>query len=515
VSSELVAPRGEQFAAPGLGRSGPLRGPLSEGRGEGVDDSPAGAFDVIVVGSGPAGHGAALAASRAGRRVVILEQEKFVGGACVTHGTIPSKTLRETALAISSFLKKSGNVFKVEANPTMQVVALMRRLNQVVSAYEQIVATQLKRAGVENRHGRVRILDETTVGVRDVRGKEERLSAPILVIATGSRPRNPPELRVDHEHVLDSDSILSMAYLPRSLAVLGSGVIACEYASIFLALGVDVTIIDRNSGPLGFLDRELSSRFTESFRDRGGKTLFGRKVASIEVEPTEGVHLKLDDGTAVTTDKVFAAAGRIANLRGLGLEAVGIKANERGFIAVDENCFTGQAGIYAAGDVIGPPSLAASSMEQGRRAVCHALGQPVPVDSGYIPTGVYTIPELASVGLTEEEARSKLGSVAIGRASFDELARGQIAAIEDGLLKLVVDVSSRRVVGVHVCGEGAAELVTVGQVAISSGWEVERFVETTFNFPTLAEAYRVAALDAQSQLQGLVRPLAPTSIAAE
>lgn len=519
MSPKLATPErgvGSEFAAPGFGGSGPLREPLSEGRGESVHDSPpaGGEFDVIVVGSGPAGHGAALAARRAHRRVVILEQEKLFGGACVTHGTIPSKTLRETALAISSFLKKSANVFKVEANPTMQVVALMRRVNQVVSANERIVAAQLKRSGVENRHGRVRILDETTVGVRDVRGKEERLSAPILVIATGSRPRNPPELRVDHEHVLDSDSILSMAYLPRSLAVLGSGVIACEYASIFLALGVDVTIIDRNRG-LGFLDRELSARFTDSFRDRGGKTLFGRNVASIEVEPTEGVHLKLDDGTAITTDKVFAAAGRTANLRGLGLEAVGIQANERGFIAVDENCFTGKARIYAAGDVIGPPSLAASSMEQGRRAVCHALGERIPVDSGYIPTGVYTIPELASVGLTEEDARSKLGSIVIGRASFDELARGQIGAIEDGLLKVVVDVSSRRVVGVHVCGEGAAELVTVGQVAISSGWEVERFVETTFNFPTLAEAYRVAALDAQSQMDALPRPMAPTSIAAE
>jgi NAD(P) transhydrogenase len=472
-------------------------------------------FDVIVVGSGPAGHGAALAARRAHRRVVILEQEKFVGGACVTHGTIPSKTLRETALAISSFLKKSGNVFKVEANPTMQVVALMRRLNRVVTANEQIVATQLSRAGVEQRNGRVRFIDETTVAVRDVRGKEERLSAKTIVVATGSRPRNPPELRVEHEHVLDSDSILSMAYLPRSLVVLGSGVIACEYASIFLALGVDVTIVDRNPGPLGFLDRELSARFAESFRARGGKTLFDRKVASIEVEPTEGVHITLDDGRLVTADKVFAAAGRIANLRGLGLEAVGIRANDRGFIAVDEDCYTGRAGIYAAGDVIGPPSLAASSMEQGRRAVCHALGEPVPVDSGYIPTGVYTIPELASVGLTEEQARASLGSVVIGRACFDELARGQIAAIEDGLLKLVVDGSSRRVVGVHVCGEGAAELVTVGQVAISSGWEVGRFVETTFNFPTLAEAYRVAALDAQSQASALGRPEVAPSVAAE
>jgi NAD(P) transhydrogenase len=292
-------------------------------------------------------------------------------------------------------------------------------------------------------------------------------------------------------------------------------VIACEYASIFLALGVHVTIIDRNPGPLGFLDRDLSERFDSSFRARGGETFFNRKVASIEVDPAEGVHVRLDDGTVVTADKVFAAAGRVANLRGLGLETIGIRANERGFIAVDENCFTGTAGIYAAGDVIGPPSLAASSMEQGRRAVCHALGEPVPVDSGFIPTGVYTIPELASVGLTEDQARAKFGAIAIGRAPFDELARGQIAAIEDGILKLVVDVTSRRVVGVHVCGEGAAELVTVGQVAISSGWEVERFVETTFNFPTLAEAYRVAALDAQLQASAHGRAPTTTSVAAE
>jgi NAD(P) transhydrogenase len=195
---------------------------------------------------------------------------------------------------------------------------------------------------------------------------------------------------------------------------------------------------------------------------------------------------------------VLAAVGRIANIRGLGLETVGIKPNARGVIEADADCYTGVAKIYAAGDVIGPPSLAASSMEQGRRAVCHALGRPVPIDSGFIPTGVYTIPELASVGLTEAQARERYAQVVVGRAPFEELARGQIAAIDDGILKLVVDAGSRKVVGVHVSGEGAAELVTVGQVAISSGWEVERFVETTFNFPTLAEAYRVAALDVLS-----------------
>jgi NAD(P) transhydrogenase len=455
-------------------------------------------FDVIVIGSGPAGHGAALSAAHSKKRVVVIEQERNVGGACVTHGTIPSKTLRETAIALSAFRKKSGDAFRVETTPNTQVVALMRRLSQVITAHERVMETQLNRAGVHLRHGRTRFTSTESVAVRDVHGVETQLFAPVIVIATGSRPRNPKELTIDHEHVLDSDSILSMAYLPRSLIVLGAGVIACEYASIFATLGVKVTIADKGAGPLGFLEPELVERFLRSFHAHEGETEFGSGVAEVQVDAADGVRMKLASGKTLVADKVLAAVGRIANIRGLGLETVGIKPNARGVIEADADCYTGVAKIYAAGDVIGPPSLAASSMEQGRRAVCHALGRPVPIDSGFIPTGVYTIPELASVGLTEAQARERYAQVVVGRAPFEELARGQIAAIDDGILKLVVDAGSRKVVGVHVSGEGAAELVTVGQVAISSGWEVERFVETTFNFPTLAEAYRVAALDVLS-----------------
>ena len=458
-------------------------------------------FDVLVIGSGPAGQGAALAASRAGKRAIVIEQDRGVGGACVTHGTIPSKTLRETALAVSNFRRKTGDAFRVDSSGATQVLALMRRLDEVVSAHEQVMTSRLARAAIELRHGRVRFIAEDRVMVRSVRGVETELLARVIIIATGSRPRSPREIPVDHEHVLDSDSILSMAYLPRSLTVVGGGVTACEYASIFAALGVAVTIVDKASGPLGFLDPALSSKFVDAFLAAGGEMRFGSGVGSVSVDPTEGVTVVLNDGTTLLSDKVLVAQGRIANVAGLDLHAIGLTTDPRGLVPVDANGFTGVGKVYAAGDVIGPPSLAASSMEQGRRAVCHALGQPLPTRTADVPTGVYTIPELASIGLTEAQARAKFQNVVIGCARLEEISRGQIAAIDHGMLKLVVEGSTRRVVGVHVCGEGAAELVGIGQVAIASDWEVERFVETTFNYPTLAEAYRVAALDALDAFQ--------------
>ncbi len=461
-------------------------------------------FDVAVIGSGPAGHGAAVAAARAGQRVVLFEQDRGVGGACVTHGTIPSKTLRETAIAISNFRKKTGDAFRVDTSGATQVLALMRRLDEVVTAHEQVMTSQLERASVELRHGRVRFIAEDRLIARNVRGAETEIHAPVIIVATGSRPRSPAELPVDHEHILDSDSILSMAYLPRSLTVVGGGVIACEYASIFAALGVLVTIVDKASGPLGFLDPSLSSAFVASFHAAGGETRFGVAVSSVSVDPSRGVALTLKDGTAVVSDKMLVAQGRIANVAGLDIHVLGLATDARGLVSVDANGHTGIGKVYAAGDVIGPPSLAASSMEQGRRAVCHALGQSLTTRKVEVPTGVYTIPELASVGLTEAQARAKFPDVVIGCARLEEISRGQIAAIDHGMLKLVVDAPTRRVVGVHVCGEGAAELVGIGQVAIGSDWEVDRFVETTFNFPTLAEAYRVAALNALEVLSARV-----------
>ena len=455
--------------------------------------------DVIVIGGGPAGLKAALCGAKAGRSVVLIEQERAVGGACVALGTIPSKTLRETALTLSSFRRKSGEVFHVEAREDMQVRALMQRLDQVVSAHERFMGRQLEQAGVTVLHGRARFASPKEVDVRSLSGEVERLKGDIIVIATGSRPRSPKEVPVDHEHILDSDSILSMTYLPRSLVVLGAGVIASEYASIFAALGVKVTMIDKGSRPVAFVEAELTAHFVKGFEKLGGCFRGGRTTRSVEWNGVDAVRVVLDDGTEILADKVLCALGRVANVEGLALDNAGLAPNERGIILVDARCRTKVPGIYAVGDVIGPPSLAASSMEQGRRAMCDALGLDPGQASELIPTGVYSIPEMGSVGLTEARAREIHGDAMVGRASFSEIARGHIAAIEDGFLKLVADPKGERILGAHVVGEGAAELVSIGQVAIQSGWHVDQLIETIFNFPTLAEAYRVAALDIAEQ----------------
>jgi NAD(P) transhydrogenase len=453
-------------------------------------------IDMLVIGSGPAGQKAAIQAAKAHAKVIVVEQVARPGGACVHRGTIPSKTLRETAVALGLVRRRSAGAFDLKPPDDLKLASLMSRLDEVVAAHQKFIGDQLERNGIERWHGRARFVDAHTVDVRGTDGKTRRVEATHVVIATGSQPRNPADVPIDHEHVLDSDSILSMAYLPASLTVIGSGVIATEYACTFQALGVQVTMVDRSPRPLAFLDEELSVEVKLAFEREGGVYLGGR-TAKIEIDGGM-VKSTLDDGSTLVSEKLLYCLGRVACLQGLDLEAAGVSPDARGLLSVDEHLRTSVPHIYAVGDVIGPPSLAATAMEQGRRAACHALGIPEPATSQLVPAGVYAIPEVASVGLTEAQARDKYGSVIVGRARFEELARGQISAIEHGLLKLVCD-PDQHVVGVQVVGEGATELVHVGQVAIIAGWRAEAFVDNIFNFPTLAEAYRVAAFDVVKQ----------------
>ncbi len=452
-------------------------------------------WDLIVIGSGPAGQKAAICAAKAGKRVLVIEQEGGVGGACVHRGTVPSKTLRETALAITSFRRRSGHVIDIDVPESLQVASLLSRMDEVVVAHERFIDDQLGRNNVERWRGKARLLSAIEVEVAGVHRDVRHASASLLLIATGSRPRSPAGIPIDHEHILDSDSILSMRYLPKSLTVLGGGVIASEYAATFAALGVKVTMIDRAERPLAFLDPEMSMRFVEAFERVGGTFLGRSRAADVAYDGFCTVATKLEDGTVVESEKLLCALGRVANVEGLDLAAVGLAVNAAGVIPVDEFCATSVPGIYAAGDVIGPPSLASTSMEQGRRAVSHALGLPAGTAADLSPIGVYTIPEISQVGLTEDQAKLRYGGAVVGRARFDELTRGQIAGAKDGLLKLVCDPTGRKIVGVHIIGEGAAELVHTGQMAMLGGLEVDVFVENTFNFPTLAEGYRVAALE--------------------
>jgi NAD(P) transhydrogenase len=459
-------------------------------------------YDVVVIGSGPSGQKAAIQGAKLGQRVVVIEQDVRVGGACVHYGTIPSKTLRESAQSIVSFKQRCAAFFDLQMRQDLEVAHLMSRLQRVVHEHERYMGEQLQRNGVTQWHGRARFVSPHELDVLAPDGSHRPLAGDIIVIATGSRPRTPPEVPVDHEHILDSDSMLSFMYLPASLTVLGSGVIACEYASIFAALGVQVTIIDRYERPLGFMDAELTQRFVRSFEARGGRFLGQQRVLNVAWDGLSTVVTTLANGATIRSEKLLCTLGRVANIAGLNLAAAGLACAPSGLLEVDEYCRTAVPHIYAVGDIIGPPALASCAMEQGRRAIRHALGLEVGHSPELIPMGLYTIPEMASVGLNEVEARQRYGGVLVGRARFDELARGQIAGITDGLLKLVADPQGRRLLGVQIIGEGATELIHVGQMGLLAHCDVDTFVDHIFNFPTLAEGYRVAALHIAKQRPG-------------
>lgn len=448
-------------------------------------------FDVLVIGSGPAGQKAAIQAAKAGKRVAVIERDRQVGGSCVHTGTIPSKSLREHALR-----QRVRHVNLMEE----PIQSLLDGVGATIAAHDAYMMAQLERNGITLLRGRASFVDSKTVAMRRIDGTQSTVRAPIVIIATGSRPRAPERLTIDHEHVLDSDSILSLAYLPRSLLVLGGGVIASEYAAMFAALGCKVTQADQLEQPLAFLDPELSSFYVDELRRNGGAYIPRAEAVSTRWDGVSQVRTEFTDGRVILSDKVLVALGRLANVDGLKLENAGVALTARGHVQVDEHLQTTASGVYAAGDVIGPPALASVSMEQGRRAACHALGLLVPSDPvSRLPSGVYTIPEIATVGLDEAGARRHFGGAIVGKARFEEIARGQINGSQRGLLKLVADPGGRRVVGVQIAGDGATELVHIGQLGLAAELDVDAYVDNVFNFPTMAEAYRIAALDIVKQ----------------
>lgn len=353
----------------------------------------------------------------------------------------------------------------------------------------------MKRNGIDLIRARASFEAPGVVSLRQPDGSDRTLQAPRVVIATGSRPRCHPQIPVDHEHILDSDSLLSLGWLPRSLVVLGSGVVASEYASVFQRLGVSVTMVDRFECPVGFVDPELCGGFLKAFRAAGGTFLSGRRVVRARFDGVSACITQLDDGTVLESDKVVCAMGRQANVESLGLDALGVSLSRSGHIPVSSDFLTTAPGTAAVGDVIGFPAMASTSMEQGRRAVLHMCEEDVPEDFSVVPMGIYTVPEMSTVGLTEAKALTQHGAVRVGRSSYAEVSRAHIQGDAEGLLKLIA-TEEGRLLGVHVLGEGAASLVHLGQVGLMSGWTLDRLVETTWNYPTMAECYRVAALDA-------------------
>ena len=456
-------------------------------------------YDLVVIGGGPAGERGAAQAAYFGKRVAIVEREPEPGGTAVHTGTLPSKTLRETALLLSGHRQRNLDGLLVDLDPEMTVTRLLERKDAVRRLELERIHTNIDRHGIDLVPGTGRLIDPHTVEVISADGAR-RLTAQVILVATGSSPYRPPGIPYDDEDVHDADGILRIHRLPSSMAVIGGGVIGCEYACMFAALGVQVHLIDPRPGLLPFLDTEMGERLAAAMRSYGITLHLERSFEHVVRGPAE-LTCALSSGEELFVETVMVAAGRLGNTHGLELPAIGVEVDARGYVKVDEDFRTAVEGVYAAGDVVGFPSLASVSMEQGRVAVCHAFGFTYKRQvSDLLPYGVYTIPEVSCVGLGEEEAARRGLDVVAGRAFYRDNVRGQIMNDRDGMVKLVFDRSTRRLIGCHCIGERASELVHVGQAIIVLHGTVETFIEMVFNHPTLGETFKYAAYDALAQL---------------
>jgi NAD(P) transhydrogenase len=456
--------------------------------------------DLVVLGGGAAGEKGAAQAAYFGKRVAVVERRSEPGGATVHTGTLPSKTLREAALFLSGYRQRDLYGVAVEVTPDMGVARLIHRKDAVRRLETERIRTNLERHGVELVYGVGRLVDATTVEVVDDDGDTRRLTADAILIATGSHPFRPPGIPFDDPDVHDSDSILEIDRLPASLAILGGGVIGCEYASTFAAMGTQVHLFEWRTPLLSFLDAEIVERTMEGMAGLGVQFHLGERVESV-TRRDGGLVCMPTSGEELAIEKVLVTSGRVGNTRGLGLEAVGVQIDDRGRILVDDGFRTAVSSIYAAGDVIGSPGLASSSMEQARVAVCRAFGFAYKQElSDLLPLAVYTIPEVSSVGLSAQDAADLAIDVVVGRAAFHDNARGAIIGDHEGMLKLVFDRATRRLIGVQCVGERASELVHVGHAVLTLSGTVETFIEMVFNYPTLSETYKYAAYDALAEL---------------
>jgi len=460
-------------------------------------------FDVIVIGSGPGGQKAAIAAAKLERRVAILERKDMIGGVCLNTGTIPSKTLREAVLYLTGLDQREmyGQSYRVKDEIT--IADLAHRTQHVVGREIDVVRSQLSRNRVAIMTGTGYFVDPHVVEVDDGR-QTQRISAESIVIATGTRPARPASVAFDERTVIDSDGIVHLRAVPRSMVVAGAGVIGIEYASMFAALGTKVTVVEQRDRMLEFCDVEVVEALKYHLRDLAVTFRFGETVASVQAHP-EGAVATLRSGKKILADTVLYSAGRQGVSDNLNLDAAGLSADERGRIKVDEFFRTEIPHIYAVGDVIGFPALAATSMEQGRLAAHHACGEPVPPLDTHPPIGIYSIPEISFIGRTEDQLTADSVPFEVGVSRYRELARGQIIGDSYGVLKLLVSIDDRKLLGVHVFGTGATELVHIGQAVMGCGGTVDYLVDAVFNYPTLAESYKVAALDATNKMRQIAR----------
>ncbi|MDX2598163.1 MULTISPECIES: Si-specific NAD(P)(+) transhydrogenase [Streptomyces] len=460
-------------------------------------------FDMLVIGSGPGGQKAAIAAAKLGRRVAVVDRPDMLGGVSLHTGTIPSKTLREAVLYLTGLTQRDlyGQSYRLKEDIT--VADLTARTRHVVGREVDVVRSQLSRNQVAVYAGTGRFADPHTVALRDeTTGQERLLSAEHVVIATGTRPARPDSVEFDGRTIMDSDNVLSLERVPRSMVIVGAGVIGMEYASMFAALGSKVTVVEKRPGMLDLCDVEIVEALKYHLRDLAVTFRFGETVAAVE-RHARGTLTVLESGKKIPADTVMYSAGRQGLTAGLDLSRAGLTADARGRIRVDEHYRTEVPHIYAVGDVIGFPALAATSMEQGRAAAYHACGEPAGRMHQLQPIGIYTIPEISFVGRTEDQLTEDSVPFEVGVARYRELARGQIIGDSHGMLKLLVSPRDRTLLGVHCFGSGATELIHIGQSVMGCGGTVDYLVDAVFNYPTLAESYKVAALDATNRLRQL------------
>ena len=459
-------------------------------------------FDLVCIGSGPAGQRAAVQTAKLGKRAAIIEKRRNVGGICLDTGTIPSKTLREAVIAYSTIADRGDRLpwARLDTRPTCE--QLLAGVDHVITREVEVIERQLRRNDVAVLTGHAAFVDPHTLELRTETGPR-RVTAANVVIAVGTEPAPPPGLAADGEVILTTNDVVHLPRLPRTLAVVGAGVIGIEYASIFSAVGVNVTLVERRDSALEFLDREIVDELIHQMRNRNVTFRFGEAVASLAVsaEAPRRAVLNLESGKRIVADMVLFSAGRIAATESLNLAAAGLTADARGRLTVDAQFRTAVPHVFAAGDVVGYPSLAATSSEQGRLAACAAFGIEAGPLGDHFPIGIYAIPEISMVGAPEHELTARKIPYETGIARYREIARGQILGDHSGMFKMLFHREDRRLLGIHCIGTGSTELVHVGQAVLGLGGGLDYFLRTVFNYPTLAECYKVAALDAANKLR--------------
>jgi NAD(P) transhydrogenase len=459
-------------------------------------------FDLVVIGAGPAGEKGAAQAAYFGKRVCIVERAPKPGGAMVNTGTVPSKTLRETALYFSGFRQRGLYGIELRVKPGITLADFMGRERSVIETEWDLIDENISRHRIATVQGVARFADARSLEVMRYGTEPRRLTADVFLVASGARPAPPSGFTLDGEVVVDSDSLLTIQRIPTSMIVVGGGVIGCEYACMFAALGVRVTVINERGRLMSHLDPDVSDALRQSMTARLGVTVYGNaEIQTVEVEGRRAA-VTLRDGTIIAADLVLVATGRIGSVAGLQLESIGVRVDAQSFVQVDSDYRTAAPNVYAAGDVIGFPALASSAMEQGRVAVCRAFDLRYKrAVSSILPYTVWTIPEIATVGESEESLLARGVPFEVGRASFRTNARGQMIGDVHGFAKLLFDPETQRVLGVAIVGEGACELIHVGMTVIALDGTLDFFIQAAFGFPSLGEVYKYAAYDGLQQLQ--------------